>query len=77
MIKDIAIASMYQRVTAQEFAKVAEDTQTSVIIVDAVYIAGIHHRLNCLPNVMNLNYWRLLKTGIKYIKLERQRIVNI
>lgn len=25
---------------------------------------------------MRLNYWRLLKTGIKYIKLERRRIVK-
>ena len=56
MIKDIAIALTFKRATAWEFAKVVEDTQTSVIVAVAVYIAGIHHRLNCLPNIMNMNY---------------------
>ena len=55
MTKDIATASIYQRVMAWEFAKVAEGIQTSVIVAIAVYIAGVHHRLNCLPNMMNLS----------------------
>ena len=77
MIKDIAIASIFQRVMTQEFAKIAEGIQTSVIVAVAVCIAGIHHRLNCLPNMMNLNYWNLQKNGINYIKLERQGILML
>lgn len=76
MIKDIVIASIFQRVMAQAFAEVAEDTQIFVIVAVAVYIAGIYRRLNYLLNITNLNYQRLLKTGIKYIKLERRRIVK-
>ena len=59
MIKDIAIALTFKRVTAWEFAKVVEDTQTSVIVAIAVYIAGVHHRLNYLLNMMNLSCWNL------------------
>ena len=55
MTKDIAIASISQQVMVQEFAKIAEDIQTSVIVAIAVYIAGVHRRLNCLPNMMNLS----------------------
>ena len=59
MTKDIATASIYQRVMAWEFAKFVEDTQTSVIVAIAVYIAGVHHRLNYLLNMMNLSCWNL------------------
>ena len=59
MIKDIAIASIYQRVMAWEFAKVAEGIQISVIVAIAVYIAGIQCRLNYLLNMMNLSCWNL------------------
>ena len=76
MTKGIAIASISQRVMAQEFANVAEDTQTSVIVAIAVYTAGLHRRLNYLLNMMNLNYYHLLKNGINFIKLERQGTVN-
>ena len=76
MIKIIAIASMYQRVMAQEFAKIVEDIQTSVIVAIDVYTAGIHHRLNYLPNMMNLSCWNLQKNGINFTKLERQKTVN-
>ena len=55
MTKDIATASIYQRVMAWEFAKVAEGIQISVIVAIAVYIAGIQCRLNYLLNMMNLS----------------------
>ena len=77
MIKDIANASIFQRVMAQEFAKVVEDIQTSVIVAIAVCTAGLHRRLNCLLNMMNLSCQNLQKTGINFTKLERQRTVNV
>ena len=55
MIKIIAIASISQQVMAQEFAKVAGGIQTSVIVAIAVCTAGLHRRLNCLLNMMNLS----------------------
>ena len=59
MIKNIAIASIYQRVMAWEFVKIAGDIQTSVIVAIAVCTAGLHRRLNYLPNMMNLSCWNL------------------
>ena len=77
MTKNIAIASIFQRVTVQEFAKIVEDIQISVIVAIAVCTAGLHRRLNYLPNMMNLSCWNLQKTGINYIKLERQGILML
>ena len=75
MIKDIAIASIFQRVMAQEFVKGAGGTQIFATVVDAVCVAGIHHKLNYLLNMMNLSYYQLLKTGMHSIKQEIQRKV--
>ena len=70
MIKDIAIALIFQQVMAQVFVKVAEGTQIFATVVDAVCVAGIHHKLNCLLNMMNLSYYQLLKNGMSFIKQE-------
>ena len=55
MTKDIAIASMYQRVMVWGFAKIVGDIQISVIVAIAVCTAGLQCRLNCLLNMMNLS----------------------
>ena len=77
MIKNIAIVSTFQRVTAQEFVNVVEDIQIFATAVDDVCIAGIYHKLNYLLNMMNLSYYQLLKNGMSSIKQEIQKRVNI
>ena len=76
MTKGIAIALTFQQVMAQVFVKVAEDIQIFATVADIVYVAGIHHKLNYLLNMMSLNYYQLLKIGMGFIKQEIQKIVN-
>ena len=73
MMKNIAIASIFQQVTAQAFVKIVEDIQIFATVADAVCIAGIYHRLNYLLNMMNLSYYQLLKNGMSSIKQEIQK----
>ena len=70
MIKDIAIASIFQQVMAQAFVKGAEVTQIFATVADAVCVAGTHHKLNYLLNMMSLSCYWLLKNGMASIKQE-------